>query len=379
MFTPGGQLDLRNVAAFGGGKGGGGSTYTPPAPIPNTVLTDPVSGKSFTHVNDPNSPDYKEGALSASDQLNAAIAERQAGELATSNQAKADKTAADAKAESDFQTSRQGAYDNALQGVMRKFQLQGADPNQYMDTDITPALQRQYNSVRDLDPNPTAAFDPSLGDTIIGNVLSGKRTQASNSLNNIFTPTYAQNALPDSITNQYKNTILDEQFTPLQAQLENAQKRGTLVGAGYNAAQDRLKQKRTAADTNVSTLGSNILAADRSNINDYISGARNDVSHLSLADQFDPNTYSATAKGKADTFSSGFGGALRDAVGDTKFADINDLLNAGGSVQGSQNPNAANPTGAPLTATGGGPLSANYVSDEELAKKPRGLGSTGAF
>jgi hypothetical protein len=378
MFTPGGQLDLRNVAAFGG-KGGGGSSYTPPPPIPATVLTDPVSGKSFTHVNDPNSPDYKADARSASDLLNEEIAQRQAGELATSNQVKADKAAADAKAESDFQTNRQGAYDNALQGIMRKFQLQGADPKQYMDTDITPALQRQFNSVRDLDPNPTAAFDPSLGDTIIGNVLSGKRTQAANSLNSIFTPTYAQNALPDSITNQYKNTILDEQFNPLQAQLENAQKRGTLVGAGYNAAEDRLKQKRTAADTNVSTLGSNILAADRSNINDYISGARNDVSHLSLADQFDPNAYSSTAKGKADTFSSGFGGALRDAVGDTKFADINDLLNAGGSVQGSQNPNAANPTGAPLTATGGGPLSPNYVSEDELAKRSRGLGSTGAF
>jgi hypothetical protein len=246
-----------------------------------------------------------------------------------------------------------------------------------MDSDIKPALQRQYNSIKDLDPNPTAAFDPSLGDTIIGDVLSGKRTTSSNALNTIFKPTYAQDALPDSLTGQYKNTILDEQFNPLQAQLENAKKRGTLGGTGYDAAEDRLKQKRSAADTNLNTLGANILTNDRTGLNDYISGARDDVSKLSLADSFDPNTYSSAAKGKVDTYTSGFGGALRDAVGDTKFADISDLMNAGGAVQGSQNPNATNPTGTPTTATGGGPLSPAFVSDDELSKRGRGLGNTG--
>jgi hypothetical protein len=80
-----------------------------------------------------------------------------------------------------------------------------------------------------------------------------------------------------------------------------------------------------------------------------------------------------------DTYTSSFGGALRDAVGDTKFADISDLINAGGAVQGSQNPNAINPTGKPTTADGGGALSPAYVSDDELAKRGRGLGNTGAF
>jgi hypothetical protein len=377
MFTPGGQLDLVNRAVFGGK--GGGSSYTPAAAIPDTVLTDPVSGKSFTHVNDTTSPNYDANARSASDLLNDEITSRKAEETAASDKTAADKVTSDAKAESDFQSNRQNAYDTALQGVMRKFQLQGVDANQYMDSDIKPALQRQYNSIQDLDPNPTAAFDANLGDTIIGNVLSGKRTTSGNALNQIFKSTYAQDALPDSLTGQYKNTILDEQFNPLQAQLDNAQKRGTLGGAGYAAAEDRLKQKRTAADTNLNTLGANILTTDRTGINDYISGARDDVSKLSLADNFDPNAYSTAAQGKVDTYKSGFGGALRDAVGDTKFADITDLLNSGGAVQGSQNPNAANPTGTPTAAVGGGPLSPAFVSDDELSKRGRGLGNTGSF
>src|SRR3954462_6498091 len=129
MFTPGGQLDLVNRAVFGGK--GGGSSYTPAAAIPDTVLTDPISGKSFTHVNDTTSPNYDPNARSASDLLNDEITSRKAEETAASDKTAADKVTSDAKAESDFQGSRQSAYDNALQGIMRKFQLQGVDANQY--------------------------------------------------------------------------------------------------------------------------------------------------------------------------------------------------------------------------------------------------------
>jgi hypothetical protein len=378
MFTPGGQLDLFNRAVFGG-KGGGGTSYTAPAAVPDTVLTDPVSGKSFTHVNDTTSPNYDASAPSASSQLNDEITSRKADEQAASDKTAADKVTSDNYKEAVFKANKDTAYSDALQKVMRSFQQQGVDnPSQY-EADIMPELKSRYNAIQDLDPNPSAAFESNLGDTIVGNVLSGKRTQASNALNSVFKPTYAQDALPDSLTGQYKNTILDEQFNPLQAQLENAQKRGTLGGAGYAAAEDRLKQKRAAANTNLDTLGANILSTDRTGIKDYISGARDDVSKLSLADSFDPNSYSSAAKGKVDTYTSGFGGALRDAVGDTKFADITDLLNAGGAVQGSQNPSATNPTGTPTTAVGGGPLSPAFVSDDELSKRGRGLGNTGAF
>jgi hypothetical protein len=374
MFTPGGQPDLHHTRAYGGKGGGGSAPYTPPPP---TVLTDPVSGKSFIQSN--NAFDYDSSKPSAAEQLNAEIDQRKAEEKAASDAAKAQTAQQTQQATADFTGRKQAAYDTALQNVMRQFQLQGADPNAYMDTDIKPALQRQLQSVQDNDPNPTAAFSSDLGSTIIGNVLSGKRTQAGTALKNTFSPTYADTALPDSLTGQYANTILSEQFDPLSAQLTNAQKRGTLSGAGYQAAVDAMNQKRTAAAATIGDLGKGILSADRSGINDYISGAKSDVNNLGLTDNFDPSTYANTAAGKVSSDIGAFGGALRNAVGDTKFADISSLINAGGAVQGGMNPNAANPGGVPGQATGGGQLSPSFIAQDELAKQKRGLGNTGAF
>jgi hypothetical protein len=375
MFTPGGQIDRINRAVFGGGKGGGGGggqQYVPPAP---TVLSDPVSGKTFVQNNDPYSPNNVPGGPSAQQQLNAEIADREAKEKAASDEAANKKFISDTEAKQRFDANKLTAYTDALYGTMRKFQQQGVDPNQYMDLDIKPALNARNNSIQDMDPNPSAAFPSNIGDTIIGDIVSGKRTQANTALNNIFTPTYAEQALPDNLTDQYRDTILNEQFNPLEAQLGNAQKRGMLSDVGYGGAESLLKQKRSAANATLGTLGSNILAADRTGINDYISGARSAVNNLGLADQFDPNVYSTGAQGKVASATGDFGGALRNAVGETKFADISELLNAGGAVQGARNAGDGVLGGAGI----GNATSPSAVSEEELAKSKRGLGSTGAF
>jgi hypothetical protein len=376
MFTSGGQPELC-IMLRGGGKGGGGAAAAPPALSP-TVLTDPVSGKSFI-----DNPQYDANGkvipgTSAQDQLNAEITQRQADEQSKSDAATAQAQADAAAKEQGFQTSRQSAYDTAMQQAIRAFQLQGVDPNQYMASDITPALQRQFQSIQDLDPNPTAAFPTNLGDTIVNQVTAGKRTQAGNALNSLFAPTYADTQLPDTMTSDYVNNIVNQQFDPLSQQLINAQKRGTLNDPGYQAAVNALNTKKAAATSQVNTLGQGILSTDRNALNDYISGAKTSANSLSLADQFDPNTYATGAQGKVASDVSGFGGALQTAVGDTQFANLNDLINAGGAVQGSQNPNAANPNGVP-TAAGGGNLSPSFVSQDELAKQTRGLGNTGAF
>jgi len=239
---------------------------------------------------------------------------------------------------------------------------------------IMAELQRRSNSTPDMDPNPASVYPSTLGDSLVADALSGKRTQTANTFNSIFKPNYSNEALPDSLTGQYTNTILDEQFTPLMAQLTNAQKRGTLTPTGYNAALDTLNQKRSAGASTIQNLGQGILASDRKALDDYISGARSDVNNMSLGANIDPYAYGAGAQGKIDVDKGSFGGALRNAVGETKFADITDLLNAGGAVQGSTNPSAANPIG-----TQAGNLSPSFVSEEELAKRKRGLGSTGAF
>lgn len=372
MFSPGGQLDLHTFAGLrgGGGKGGGGQQNDQFASRPIT-LVDPVNGKAFTQETNPYllymQPNHGQGP-SAQEQLNAEIADRQAQEKAASDAAAAKSTADAATAETNFQGNRQTAYNDALAAVQRRFQLEGVDPASYMTTDIQPALQRQFNSIQDLDPNPSAAFPTSLADTILGNVTSGKRTQALNTLNSTFTPTYTQNLIPDSTTDSFVNDILNDQFNPLSQQLDNAQKRGTLSPAGFSAASDLLGQKRAAAASTVHNLGQGIVDTDRTGLNDLITGARNSASNLTLGQNFDPTSFFGQAAGKAQSDLSNFGGALRTAVGDTKFADIQDLINAGGAVQGVGNPTAANPLGP------GG-----VVPPDPLAEQKRGLGNTGAF
>jgi hypothetical protein len=376
MFTPGGQLDLHTFAGMrGGGKGGGGGSDNRFESKP-IVLTDPVNGKTFTEETNPYlrymQPNNGVGS-SAQDRLNAEIAQRQAEEKAASDQAKA---AADAKAqqaEGTFQTTRGNAYNDAMQAAIRAFSGQGVDPNTYMSNYITPTLQRQFNSIQDLDPNPYAAFPTSLGDTIVNQATSDRRTQLLNQLNSTFTPTYASTALPDTLTGQYAGSIVDEQFNPLMDQLGNAQKRGTLTDRGYTAALDALNQKKSAALSSVTNLGQGILSTDRSALDDYIRGARSDINSATLGANIDPSSYFGGAQSKAQGFTSDFSGALRNAVGGTKFADIQDLINAGGAVQGANNPTAANPAGGP-----GGTAPA-FQPDDVLANQKRGLGNQGAF
>jgi hypothetical protein len=368
MFTPGGQLDRLSFAGMrGGGKGGGGGApnYTPPSPI---VLTDPVTGRAYTQAVDAYGQPQ---GVSAQDQLNAGIAEREATAKTASEAAAKKKTDDEAAALGKFNTSKQTAYNNALADTMQQFTAKGIDPTPYLETQIKPMLNRKMSTIKDLDPNPAAAFGSDLGASIINDLTGTKRTSASDQLNTIFNPTYSQTAIPDTLTGGYADTLLNEQFNPLGEQLKNAQKRGTLTDVGYNAALGKLGEKRSAATSTIGDLGKTIIGKDRSEIDDYIGNARKDANALSLSSMFDPNTYRSGAQNLVNTDVSNFGGALRSAVGGTQFANLGELINAGGAVQGATNPNAANPLGvAPLTAAA--------LADQDPLKK-RGLGSTGAF
>lgn len=368
MFTPGGQIDrltfagLRGGKGGGGGGGGGGKTWWD-----ETTLTDPATGEAYT-----SSPwSMYQGGKTAAEQLNDAIRarkDREAQTALTTQQAADTKTAAD---RTTFNTNRQGAYDAALQDTLRSFSNAGVDPNAYRANYIDPTLSRTYNSIQDMDPNPYGAFPSSLGQTILNQATSDRRSQLSNQYNSIFNPNYSTTAIPDTTTGSYIDTIVNEQFDPLTAQLTNAQKRSTLTDTGYQAALARLNQKKSAARDTVSNLGANILSGYRSGLDDLISGGRSDISNLSLSGQFDPESYRTRANDLVARDMTNFGGALRNAVGNSQFADLTDLLNAGGAAQGANNPTATNPTGI---GTG-----TALTPDEELATRKRGLGNTGAF
>jgi len=370
MWTPGGQIDHLTFAGLrGGGKGGkGGNDAQAQYLWGQQTAVDPETGMTFSAS--PGEVQY--GAKkSAQDQLAAYQAQRRQ-DAQTKSDADAAKAAADAQTQqTNFNTSKSNAYNDAMNATIRRFQAQGVDPTGYMDQYINPALTSAQNTIQNLSPNPGAAYQ-GIGDQIVQQALADKRTAAGNTLNSVFDPNYATRSIGDNIGDASYAKILSEQFDPLTAQLTNAQKRGTLTDAGYSAALDALNQKKSAAQSTLQSLGSNIIASNRQGINDIISGARTAANNLTLGGTFDPSAYSAQAAGLAAKDQAGFEGALRNAVGGSKFADLTDLMNAGGAVQGATNP----VTGAganPLAPQGAGP------QDDAEAQKKRGLGSTGAF
>jgi hypothetical protein len=300
-------------------------------------------------------------------ELNQHLAQLQAEQKAASDATAAKAAADQAKSEQDFLTRRGEAITAARGNVNRAFQLAGVDPSLYASSDIEPAIARATAGIPDLDPNPGSAFSPTLGQDIINQITTGKRGEALRGLNQTFTPTYATTALSSSLLDPQISGLLSEQFDPLQSQLENARKRGTLTDTGYNAALAALGQKRSGAEATVRNLGEGILAGERNDLSDYISGARSTASGLGIADTFDPGAYVSEAGRRVATDISGLPGALRNAVGGTQFATLQDLMNAGGVVQG--------PTNAPgtTTPTGGATLG------QDILNRRRGLGTQGAF
>ena len=359
MWSHSGHIDRLTFAGLRGGGKGGGSSQSYPTP---TILTDPVNGKSFVSYTN------EWGTNNAQDQLNAEIASRQADEKAASDAATAAASAKSASDEATFQTNKTNAYNTGQAAIDNYFRQQGVDPTKYEDTDIHPALSAALQGITDLDPNPMAAFPSTLGQTILNNITSGSRTRASNALTTALPTTYGQTNLQYSAIDPYVESTIASQFDPLTAQLKNAFQRGTLTQGGYDAALDALSSDRTSATSQVRNIGQGIIDKDRQSLSDYISGAQTNVGNMTQGalDAFDPSTYISGASDMVNRSLSSLGGDITTGVGSTKFADLNTLLNLGGSVQGA-NSGATSDSGDQTLP----------VPQDPNVK--RGLGSQGAF
>jgi len=335
-----------------GGGGGGGSAQP--------SYTDPVSGRTFS---DP------EG-------LNTEISAREGREKVTSDAAMAKALQDKATARSDFNTRFDTAKTGATNTANQYFRDNGYDPNRFA-TQLANAINTNSQNVQDLAPNPNSAFSPNLGASILAGANAGVQTRAGNAVSALFSPQYANDKINSSMLDPAVSSVLNAQFDPLSAGLSNSFKRGTLNQQGYDAALSSMAGKRTAATSTVNNLGRNILANNRTGVNNYITSAKNDAGNVNVNsfDTFDPNTYSAGAEDLVKGYKDNFSGDLTNAIGQTSFSDLSSLINAGGASQGAFDPTAANPNGG----SGGAGVSDSFIAQQALAKERRGIGSQGAF
>lgn len=304
-------------------------------------------------------------------ELNIAIQQREDAAKQKSAADALQKAQDDALARGKFEDTKVYAKQDAMTQAMQAFRDAGADPNAYMEQYINPTINRFTNSIQDMSPNVYGAFPASLGQDIVNQALSASRGRAGREINQAFDPTWTTTNLPDTAIDPYVSQIVGEQFDPLMTQLQNAQKRGTLSDTGYQAALDAYNSKKSAASDTVRNLAMNVLGGQRSQLGEYITGAKNAAGNIGLSDMFSVDPYVNQARGMVSSDIAGLGGAIRSQVGDTKFAALPDLLSAGGVVQGPNNPAVTNPA---MAEQGAGAL-ANTILDE----KKRGLGSSGAF
>jgi hypothetical protein len=378
-----------------------GGSPSAPAPVAPTYI-DPVNGMSFT--DDPWTGN--QGAA----QLNAEIASRKAEEKVASDAATKAATDQNTANNATFQKQLSDASTNAQSSANSYFTSHGYDPSRFAaslaakikaSTDsvsnpfanyiapspssttdakgnVTTSTPSSNGGTSGLGANPSAAFSPNLGANIIADETSGVQTKAGHAISALFSPTYAQDNVSNSWLAPASTAALSRQFDPLTAQLSNSFKRGTLNQQGYDAANAKLSSDQTAAGSTVNGLGNRILAADRTGVDNYITGAKGDAARVDpiTYDSFDPSKYDTGASNLVNGYKGSFAGDLTNAIGATSFSDLGSLLNAGGAVQGATDPTATNPT---VGGPGGGGISDNYIAQQALAKQPRGLGSSGAF
>lgn len=340
----------------GGGKTAGGPGWQPARYI------DPVTGMAFE--DDPEQ--FVGGGRSGATKLNEFIANRKAGEQQQSGiaaQEAARKTDLDRSA---FQQRFGEAKDTARQGIQQTFQNRGIDYNPYNDQ-IATAINQSAGNVADLSPTPGGAFAPSMGEDLITQLTSGQQARNLQQFNAQFAPNYADTAISDAWIDPVVSDIVKMQFDPLTQQLENASKRGQLNPMGYEGALKALEGKRTAAGSQIRSLATSELNKDRGLLNEYLGGGRTAAGNAPLGTSFSVDPYVSGAQGIAQRERGAFSGDVLSAVGDTKYADLSELMNAGGAYQGAIQP--------PV----GGQPAADPAMIADINRRRRGVGTQGAF
>lgn len=339
------------------------------------TYTDPVNGQTFD----------------SAAALNAEIQNREKTERSTSDYNTSVGVENQLHNQQNYSEAKAKAQNNATTNAKQYFTDQGYDPSLF-DTQLREAIDQASGTIsnpftatgtdtttlQDYTSTINGAFSPNLGAQILSSANSGYQSQAANKIAQAFSPTYARDSISDSWLSPAVDSVLTSQFDPLNSQLTNAQKRGTLNDAGYQAALKALGNDKTTATSTVNRLGQGVLSSDRSSLDDYITGAKNDASKVDARTygSFSPDSYVSGANNLVDNYKSNFGGDLSNAVGNTSFSDITKLLNAGGVVQGATDPTATNPVGIGDKGAG---VSDAYIAQQALANTQRGLGSTGDF
>jgi len=176
-----------------------------------------------------------------------------------------------------------------------------------------------------------------------------------------------QAALPSTILDDAINSILGEQKTAAQLQLDRGKARGIYNDVGYNAGQAALGTAEGAARSELGALGSGYVDQWRGNLNDIDARAFDAYQSFPTgSSSFSLDPYIAERNDFLGRTKANAEGTLRGAIGGKNFFDFGKVGSAAGTSQGALNLRDADVA----TALG---------ERKRLNTMNRGLGSQGAF
>jgi hypothetical protein len=211
-----------------------------------------------------------------------------------------------------------------------------------------------------------------MGTDLINELQAAGQTKNLGVFNSMFDPNYSNRVFTEDIIDPSISTALSTQFDPITKQLENARVRGQLNETGYEGAQKEYGNRYSAAKGSVQSIARDILNADRGELDTYLGSGRAAAGSTPLGTNFDVSQYQTGADNIVNRNRESFGNELSSALGDTKYVDLQDLMNAGGAAQGPYDPMAGG--GVP-----GGVDPAVIAAEANRKNKGRGLGTQGVY
>ena len=162
------------------------------------------------------------------------------------------------------------------------------------------------------------------------------RRTAGAQANAIFAPEFEQTYVPSTYDDPYAEEAYTGQRGRVDEYLNNLLRRNVITEAGFRGGQAAAEEQAPGVRTQLSDLGEEMLAAQRSRLTDVGNRARNTAATLELGQTFNPDIYTGELANLNTEFGRTFADRYRAGVPEDLF-DLARIQQRAGTVQGAQN------------------------------------------
>lgn len=236
------------------------------------------------------------------------------------------------------------AQTTALERAPEYFDERGVNSADYEDEiqQMLDDMEKTYKVGSDF----KGAFD-DLGQRAFDNETADYRDRTLYDVNNYFKPDLGLQLVSDTADDAAIEEILSRQYDEALATANRARDRNQLNETGFNALMQELGRQRDTGQGLLNELGKSQVGAQRSEINNLGSTARDTAANINLNQDFSLDPYKSQVQQSLDDFMQNIGSNLSSQAGD--LFNFGDAFSKGAVAQGAQNLNQRKPNAGVFT------------------------------